>query len=249
MDNNTKEINIVSYGAGQNSTAMIIEMLKRKIHIDEVIYSEVGNEMPETYIFLKEFKLYCIKKGLKFTEVKSKLGSIRDYYMENKIIPYRMFRQCTHKFKIIPINNYIRKVYGVKKPINMIMGIASDEIKRKDKIRGRKQFTYKFPLIDWEIDRLKCIEIIKKEGLSIPVKSGCYFCPFQNKILWKELFNNHNDLYEKSIEFEKNGRAYPEGNFMGNLTLEDFKKRIKEQTTLGDYKEDVSLIPCAYCNT
>ena len=132
-------VNLVSFGAGQNSTAMIILMKNQGIKIDAIIYSEVGNEMPETYAFLKEFKRWCKKHKLNFIEVKSKLGSIREHYTKNKIIPYRMFRHCTHKFKVIPINNWVRETYGIKEPINMFMGIASDEKHRKDKIRGRKQ--------------------------------------------------------------------------------------------------------------
>ena len=242
-----KEINLVSFGAGQNSTAMIILMKNQGIKIDAVLYSEVGNEMPETYVFLKEFKLWCKKNKIKFVEVKSKYGTIKDYYMKNKIIPYRMFRSCTHKFKVIPINKWVRDVYGIKQPINMIMGIASDEKHRKDKIRGRKQFSYKFPLIEQDINRDKCIEIIKKEGLSVPVKSGCYFCPFQSKKVWKKLLDVHPDLFNETIEFEKNGRAYPEGNFIGNQTLTDFKKAIKEQTKL--LPEDTALTKCAWCHT
>ena len=198
-----KEINIVSYGGGQNSTAMIIEMVNKGMPITEIIYSEVGNEMPETYVFLKEFKVWCEKKGLKFVEVKSKLGTIRDYYEEKKIIPFRMFRHCTHKFKVIPINKYIRDTYGLKTPVNMIMGIAADEKHRMDKIQGRKQFTYLFPLVDWDFDRQDCINAIKKEGLSIPVKSGCYFCPFQPKGAWKDLHKIHPELFQDSIDLKR----------------------------------------------
>ena len=244
-----KEINIVSYGGGQNSTAMIIKMFNDGIKIDEIIYSEVGNEMPETYTFLKEFKKWCKSKGLKFVEVKSKYGTIREYYEKKKIIPFRMFRHCTHKFKIIPINKYIRDKYGIKTPINMIMGIAVDEKHRMDKIRGRKQFTYKFPLVEWNINREKCIEIIKKEGLSIPVKSGCYFCPFQPKKAWKDLHKIHPELYQESIDFEKNCKAYPQSTLMGKIKLEDFRKAILEQTNLSQFKEEISLIKCAYYHT
>ncbi|GAG22370.1 unnamed protein product, partial [marine sediment metagenome] len=85
-------INIVSFGAGQNSTAMIILMKNQGIKIDAIIYAEVGNEMPETYEFLKPFKEWCKKNKLNFVEVRSKLGTLKDYHMEKKIIPYRMFR-------------------------------------------------------------------------------------------------------------------------------------------------------------
>jgi len=243
-----EEINIVSFGAGQNSTAMIIMMKNEGIKIDEIIFADPKNEMPKTYIFLKEFKKWCEKNNLKFVTVQSKLGSLKDYYASKNLIPYRMFRQCTHKFKIIPINDYIKKEYGIKTPINMFMGIASDEKHRSKKISGRKQFTYKFPLIEKEIDRKGCIEIIKKEGLSVPVKSGCYFCPFQVKREWIKLYEEYPNLFEDCIKFEKNGRAYPEGNLIGNMTLETLKKILKEQTKL-DFTEDVSIIKCAYCHT
>ncbi len=199
--------NIVSFGAGQNSTAMIIMMKNEGIKINDIIYSETGNEMPKTYIFLKEFKKWCKENKLNFITVKSKLGSVKEYYTEKNIIPYRMFRQCTHKFKIIPINDYVKKKYGIKQSINMYMGISYEEKKRSNKISGRKQFTYKFPLIEKEIDRRGCVDIIIREGLSVPVKSGCYFCPFQVKKEWMKLYKEYPDLFDECINFEKNGRT------------------------------------------
>lgn len=244
-----KPINIVSFGAGQNSTAMIILMKKKQIHITEIIFAETGNEMPETYIFLKEFKRWCKDNKIKFVEVVSKLGDLKKHYEEKKIIPYRMFRSCTDKFKVRPIVKYLKSKYE-NKEINMFMGIAIDEKKRAEGMKNKKNIFYKFPLIDEEIDRKGCIEIIKKEGLSIPVKSGCYFCPFQTKTSWKELYKNHPELYDNSIVFEKNGRAYPDGCLMGNLTLEEFKKRLREQTSLkGFMGEDTLITKCAWCHS
>ncbi len=242
-----KEINIVSFGAGQNSTAMIIMMKNEGIRIDEIIFAETGNEMPETYIFLKEFKRWCKKNSLKYTTVKSKLGDLKKHYEEKKIIPYRMFRSCTDKFKVRPIHKYLKEKYGTKQ-INIFMGIASDE-KHRAKLKERKNVTYLYPLIEKEIDRKGCIEIIKKEGMSVPVKSGCYFCPFQPKKEWVKLYEKYPELFEGCILFEKNGRAYPEGNLMGNMTLETLKKILKEQTKLSDFTEDVAITKCAYCHT
>ena len=55
MKTENEEKNIISFGAGQNSTAMIILMKNQGSRIDEIIFAETGNEMPETYKFLKEF--------------------------------------------------------------------------------------------------------------------------------------------------------------------------------------------------
>lgn len=239
--------NIVSFGAGQNSTAMIIMMKNQGVKIDAILFAETGNEMPKTYTFLKEFKKWCKKNNFNFVEVQSKLGNLKNYYTKEKIIPYRMFRQCTHKFKIIPIMDWVKNQYGIKQPVNMFMGISVEEKHRQNKIIGRKQIKFLFPLVENEIDREGCVEIIKKEGMSVPVKSGCYFCPFQAKKEWIKLYNEYPDLFNDCIRFEKNGRAYPDGNLMGNMTLEDLKKALKEQTKL--FPEDCSLIKCAWCHT
>ena len=243
-----EQINIVSFGAGQNSTAMIILMNKEGIRIDEILFAETDNEMPKTYEFLIEFKKWCSKNDLNFVSVKSKLGNLREYYMEKKVIPYRMFRHCTHKFKVVPIMNYIKEKYGIKQPINMYMGISYEEKKRCMKISGRKQINFIFPLVEKEIDREGCIKIIKEERLSVPVKSGCYFCPFQSKKEWIKLYQESPNLFKISKEFEENGRAYPKGNLMGNMTLKEFEIALKEQKELFP-KEDVALIKCAWCHS
>ena len=239
-------VNILSFGAGQNSTALIIMLKDQGIKIDHIIFSETSNEMPETYIFLKEFKLWCKKHKLNFVTVQSELGDLKKYYMERNIIPYRMFRSCTDKFKVRPINKWLKENYH-KQEVNMFMGIAADERKRADRMGDKKYIKFKFPLIENGIDRDLCIAIIKKEGLSVPVKSGCYFCPFQTKRSWKELLKKHPNLFINSEKFEENGRAYPEGTLMGSLTLKEFKKSVKEQRFL--FNEDPALIKCAWCNT
>ena len=244
--NEEKGINIVSYGGGQNSTAMIIEMIKDNQKIDEVIFSDTKREMPETYEFLKEFEPYLKKKKVKFTKIKSWKGDIREYYYKEKRIPYKMFRHCTGDFKIKPINNYIKEKYGIKKPINMFIGIGIDE-KRRAKFIGRKQFTYKYPLIEKNIDREKCIEIIKSEGLSVPVKSGCYFCPFQTKKAWRQLWKKHPELFKDSKDFEKNCSAYPQGCLTADITLEDLEKQFKEQKVL--FNDTKGVTQCPFCHT
>ena len=48
-------MNIVSYGAGTNSTALLIEMLNRGIPCDLITFADMGGERPETYKYLEMF--------------------------------------------------------------------------------------------------------------------------------------------------------------------------------------------------
>ena len=61
-----------------------------------------------------------------------------------------------------------------------------------------------YPLVDLKLKEADCIEIIKKAGLPIPVKSGCFYCPFQSKAKWVDLYKKHPDLWELSKKLEAN---------------------------------------------
>lgn len=51
-------MNIVSFGGGTNSTAMIIGMHLRKIPIDYIIFADTGAEQPHTYDFIETFNVF-----------------------------------------------------------------------------------------------------------------------------------------------------------------------------------------------
>ena len=88
------------------------------------------------------------------------------------------------------------------------MGIDYGEVKRM-KLSVDDYITKDYPLIDNKIDRDGCVAIITQAKLPIPVKSGCFFCPYNNKERWTWLEDNHLDLYNLSDELEKNSKHYP----------------------------------------
>jgi len=238
-------VNIISFGGGVNSTAMIIEMFNRNIKIDEIIFADTYDEMPETYDFMKSFKTWIESHDLKLTTVESHLGGLKDHYFSKNIIPYRMFRSCTDKFKIRPIKKYLKEQYGDLKNVNMYLGIDYGEKKRVKENDVYNSLNY--PLVDWKIDREACKDIIKQEGLEVPIKSGCYFCPFQTKKKWIELLNTHPELFEQSFVFEENCTAFPEGTFT-DMPLRKLMRISKEQTNLKDFLEPIKVEKCVYCH-
>ena len=46
-------MNVVSFGGGTNSTAMIIGMYLHKIPIDLILFADTGGEQPHTYVYLE----------------------------------------------------------------------------------------------------------------------------------------------------------------------------------------------------
>lgn len=60
-------------------------------------------------------------------------------------------------------------------------------------------------------------------------RSGCFFCFFQQKIEWIWLYENHRDLFLKSMEYEKEGYTWMQGESLSELIKPERIKEIKEQ--------------------
>jgi len=67
-----------------------------------------------------------------------------------------------------------------------------------------KYITNKYPLVEQKLDRDSLKKYIISKGYELPIKSGCYFCPFTTKKGWIDLRNKHKDLWKKSLAMEKN---------------------------------------------
>jgi len=65
------------------------------------------------------------------------------------------------------------------------------------------------------------------------VKSGCYFCPYNNKERWAEIYEKHPDLYRRSMKIEENSKHYetqrlaPKG-----YSLREIEKMLKKKSKL-----------------
>lgn len=57
-------MNVVFFGGGTNSTAMIIGMYLHKIPIDLILFADTGGEQPHTYEFIETFNGWLEKHGL-----------------------------------------------------------------------------------------------------------------------------------------------------------------------------------------
>src|SRR5205823_324723 len=71
-------------------------------------------------------------------------------------------------------------------------------------------FAYWYPLIEWGYDREACKRIITEAGLSVPIKSACFYCPASKKHEIDWLQAHHPDLLKRALAIERNAQ--------GNLT-------------------------------
>jgi 3'-phosphoadenosine 5'-phosphosulfate sulfotransferase (PAPS reductase)/FAD synthetase len=70
-------------------------------------------------------------------------------------------------------------------------------------------------------------EVDGKKGKYSRSRSGCYFCFFQQKIEWIWLYEQHPDLFQKSMEFEKDGYTWSQGETLADLVKPERMRQIK----------------------
>ncbi|MEY8590744.1 phosphoadenosine phosphosulfate reductase [Butyricimonas hominis] len=70
-------------------------------------------------------------------------------------------------------------------------------------------------------------EVDGKKGTYSRSRSGCYFCFFQQKIEWIWLYEQHPDLFQKSMEFEKDGYTWNQGESLADLIKPERIRQIK----------------------
>lgn len=190
--------NYLSFGGGVNSVAMHLLLLDRGWEFESV-YVNHETDWPETYEYVEMFNNWLMDLNLDpITIIKPEVegfNSLYEFCNSKNIIPSMMFRWCTDKFKISPISKYY------KKPCFNNIGIDHGEQKRA-KLNHKRGIENRFPLIEFNIDRSDCCSIINDRGLPIPMKSGCFICPYQKNYQWKELRTIHPDLFCKAEQLE-----------------------------------------------
>lgn len=234
-------MDVLGFGGGQNTAGIIALLAKDEISLDMVIFADTGCEYPDTYRWADEIaKPVCEEKGVPFVTVSPDVegfDNLYDFCFTKKIIPSRLLRWCTGKFKRLPINQYLKE--NIEGEYDYLIGFGYDEIHRVKGGDGNK-----YPLIERGLGRRDCVKLVESLGWPVPPKSGCYICPFARKGQWKRLYEVHPALFDKAVILEKNSMRYPELTLYGKgEPLVDLKGRLTDskQTSLDGYEESCMM--------
>lgn len=111
---------VVAWGAGVDSTAMIIEMLRRGERIDVVIFADVGNEHPDTYAFIPIFREYLARFGVPLVIVRRAVlryknfpayRTLEEECLMRGTLPAKAFGRgaCSDTWKIKPQEKWLKQ--------------------------------------------------------------------------------------------------------------------------------------------
>jgi len=212
-------LNVVAYGAGTNSTAMLVGLYERGEKVDLILFADTGGERPETYRHVHVVSEWC--KSVGFPEIITVKKVTRDgeiLTLEQNCINENMlpsiaygFKSCSLKYKVAPQDKFCNNwepainLWGQQKKVTKLIGYDAGE-ERRAKIEEDDKYAYRYPLLEWDWGRDECVDAINRAGLPQPGKSACFFCPSSKPKEILELQRNHPELLARALAMEANAK-------------------------------------------
>jgi hypothetical protein len=224
MSDTPKPLNILSLGAGVQSSALALMAARGEIGPmpDAAIFADTQAEPLAVYAWLD-----WLEKQLPYPVIRVTNGSLTGESLRVRVskktgMPYlghmipafvlnadgskgTYFRQCTDKHKLTPLNREIDRLRG-DRPAIVWIGISWDEIIRMKESR-REEIQHRWPLIELKITRQKCVEWMVANGYPTPPRSACTYCPYHSDEEWIRLRDTDPKAWQDAIEYEKQLQA------------------------------------------
>lgn len=187
-------------------------------------------EKPETIEYVKQIDRWLISVGFptvtwckKVPLQSTPYTSLAGNCINNETLPSLAFgkKSCSIKWKHTP-QDYVlmgcqsgpmkcdphpfwTESQKTGKKIVKLIGYDNGkaDLRRSKKLKSEDEnFLFVYPLQQLEWARDECIKAIIEEGLEVPIKSACFFCPASKiwELYW--LAGKHPDLFEKALQIE-----------------------------------------------
>lgn len=191
---------VAAWGAGVDSTAMLIEMIERGEAPDLVLFADTGAEKPQTYEFVRVFSTWLEARNVPLAIVRYEASNFKNYpayrtidenAFSNGTLPSLAFgrHSCSLKWKVAPQDKYLASWEPAQtawaaggKVVKWIGYDCSPADKRRYAHAQQEghcdpRFVYRYPLVELGWTRSDCIARIRRAGVPVPDKSACFMCP------------------------------------------------------------------------
>jgi len=186
---------VVSFGAGVDSTAMLVGMWSRGERPDLILFADTGDEMEATYAHIWNFQPWLETHDMPGITIVRRQPTKRAPYetiYENMWANETLYdlafgyHSCSAKWKVAPQDAYVaewaKDTIAAGGTVLRLIGFdAGDrDSERACKSRGTfaapkadPRWEYRYPLQEWGWDRDACVAVIRAAGAPVPIKSAC----------------------------------------------------------------------------
>lgn len=222
---------IVSFSGGKDSTWMLLEMIRRGEHIDEVVFFDTGWEFPQMVDHVERIKGLVESHGITFTTLHP--DKPFDYLMFDKPVEERKggthhgYSWCGLKgcrWGTTQKTNSISAYFRSEPEHIQCIGIAADEPHRSTDKPGKR-----YPLVEWGITEAECLEGCYAAGYDWGGlyenldRVSCKFCGLKNLKELRNIYYKMPDVWDELRDYQS--RTYLPYRKEG-WTIFDLEKRF-----------------------
>ena len=253
---NKNNFTVLTCGGGLNFTALIYEWYKRKLKApDLIIFADTGSERQRTYTHITSVNNWLLSIGwaqiitVNTQNTKGEQVKLNELCLKTNTLPPPAFgfKSCSLRFKVEQVDKFLnnnqasRGVWGkfnklseIKNKITRVVGFDAGEDHRVIDASCYK-YDVVFPLVEWDIDRHECLEIVRESPLNVPIKSSCYMCPNMKSAEIFEMQKNDPESLRLALEIEDNYLKSEKAK--GRKVDMDVLRRIDDKSIIGIVKD------------
>lgn len=244
-----KQYHVASFSGGKDSTAMVLHMIERGDHLDEVMFCDTTMEFPAMLRHVEKVKRVVEAAGIKFSILRAEHDF--EYYLCEHIVTGRnpkhkaygvlgygwtghLSRWCTRALKFDVINRHLRELRSEYDVIQYI-GIAADEDYRLER-KNNQEPNHRHPLREWGWTEADAMRYCRDKGYDweglydIFDRVSCWCCPLQGYANLRNLRKHFPDLWEELIRIDrKQWQSFTHG-----YSVEDLDRRFALEDAFSD---------------
>lgn len=242
------EYHVASFSGGKDSTAMVLHMIERGDHLDEVMFCDTTMEFPAMLRHVQKVQKAVEAAGVKFTTLKAE-QDFNWWLYEKEILrkpthdlygrkgygwPTTKSRWCTKHLKIEQINKHLQELRE-KYEVIQYVGIAADEDYRLERSNNQGP-NLRHPLRIWGWSEEQALRYCYQRGydweglyeLKKNPKTGrsrvsCWCCPLQSYEDMRLLRQHFPELWSRLLDLD---RKQCKSFFQHGYTVADFDRRF-----------------------
>lgn len=228
---------ILSFSGGKDSTFLLLELIRRKYPLDEVVFFDTGWEFPVMYEHIEKCKKICEENGIAFVTLHPEKPF--DYFMFDHITQSgkKGYSWCGGNcrwgttFKTQALKNA-----QLNKGSVVYIGIAADETARLEKERAEYN---RFPLAEWGITEAECLKGCYDAGFDWGGmyehldRLSCKFCKNKNLKELRNIRKYYPDVWEELKDYQRRTDRPYKGEGKSVFDLEKRFELEDERTAAG----------------
>lgn len=224
---------VANFSGGKDSTAMVLGMIERGEHIDEVIQCDTYKEFPAMYQHIESIKKIVEDAGIKFTTLRSEKSfdhlmfeEKSEKYGRGRAWPTFKTRWCTGELKRDVIRKYLK---SLQKQFDVIqcVGLAADEQYRFER-KNNQNKNHRHPLVEWGWTEKDCLQYCYAKGYNwcglydAFSRVSCWCCPLKSLEELRKLYLLFPELWEELKTMDEKAR----NQFRVDYSVDDLEKRF-----------------------